>query len=83
MFAAWFLPLKGQYCPVVVVGDENGRAVVWKLLNGIVLERVVEYADLYTLPFWHWNLDTKRGYLDTENLGLGNEEIQRAERSAV
>lgn len=52
MFAAWFLPKRGQFCPVVVVGHENGRAVVWKLINGIVLERVVEYSDLYTLPFW-------------------------------
>lgn len=55
MFAAWYLPDNGMLCPVVVVGEENGRAVVWKLINGIVLERVVEYIDLFTLPFWTWD----------------------------
>lgn len=59
MFAAWFLPLHGAMCPVVVVGDENGRAVVWKLINGIVLERVVEYKDLFTLPFWAYNMEVE------------------------
>jgi hypothetical protein len=59
MFAAWYLPKDGAFCPVVVVGEENGRAVVWKLLNGIVLERVVEFSDLFTLPFWVSNLETR------------------------
>jgi hypothetical protein len=58
VFAAWFLPSSGRgYCPVVVVGEEGGRAVVWKLVNGIVLERVVEFCDLFTLPFWTWNFE--------------------------
>lgn len=60
MYAAWYLPLKGAAtCPVVVVGEENGRAVVWKLIGGIVLERVVEYADLFTLDHWIDNLEIK------------------------
>jgi hypothetical protein len=59
MFAAWYLPLNGSLCPVIVVGEERGRAIVWKLINGIVLERVVEFADLYTLPFWSFNLEVK------------------------
>lgn len=42
----------------MVVGEENGRAVVWKLINGVVLERVVEYKDLFTLPFWTWDFRT-------------------------
>lgn len=41
-----------------MVGEERGRAVVWKLLNGIVIERVVEYSDLFSLPFWTFNLET-------------------------
>ena len=41
MYTAWYIPLSGRLCPVLVVGEEEGRAVVWKLLNGIVLERVV------------------------------------------
>lgn len=59
MFAAWFIPERGGICPVVVVGEEEGKAIVWKLLNGLVLERVVEFSDLFTLPFWVTNLDTR------------------------
>jgi hypothetical protein len=59
MYAAWFLPLNGRgICPVLVVGEENGRAVVWKLINGLVLERVVEFSDLFTLPVWKPDLST-------------------------
>lgn len=59
MFAAWYLPLSGKICPVIVVGEEGGRAVVWKMINGIVLERVVERSDLFTLPFWTQTFETK------------------------
>lgn len=59
MYAAWFLPLSGQFCPVLVVGDEMGKAVVWKLINKVVVERVVEYKDLFTLPFWSFNMNTE------------------------
>lgn len=58
MYAAWFLPTAGQFCPVLVVGEERGRAVIWKLLNGIVIERVVEFSDLFSLPFWTFNMET-------------------------
>lgn len=58
MFAAWFIPPTGKFCPVIVVGEEGGKVIVWKLLNGIVLERVVEYSDLFTLDYWIPNMET-------------------------
>ncbi len=58
MFAAWYLPLSGRICPVVVVGEENGRCIVWKVLNGIILERVVERSDVFTSPFWTQTFET-------------------------
>ena len=36
-----------------------GKAVVWKLINKVVVERVVEYKDLFTLPFWSFNMNTE------------------------
>lgn len=59
MYLAWYLPLTGRICPVVVVDVEGERAVVWKVLNGIILERVVEFSDLFTLPFWTQEFSTK------------------------
>ena len=47
------------FCPVVVVGKKAGVQLCGKLLNGIVLERVVEFSDLFTLPFWTQNFNTK------------------------
>lgn len=42
-----FVPDSGiGICPAVLVGEENGRAVIWKVINGIVLERVVNFSDL-------------------------------------
>lgn len=52
MYVAWFIPIRGGVCPVIVKGEENGRAVVLKLINGVVLERVVEFADLFVLNEW-------------------------------
>lgn len=54
---AWFWPKRGNPCPVLVVGTEGKNLVVWKLINGIVLERVVSAKDVYTLPFWISNLE--------------------------
>lgn len=42
-----FVPDNGVgICPAVLVGSENGRAVIWKIINGVVLERVVEFTNL-------------------------------------
>lgn len=42
-----FVPESGiGICPAVLVGEEGGRAVIWKIINGVVLERVVEFRDL-------------------------------------
>ena len=55
-YRAWYLPKNGSPCPVLVVGEEKGLLVVWKLINGIVLERVVRGEDLYTSDYWEGNL---------------------------
>lgn len=49
-YKAWFIPEKGRgaACPVMVVDEEgDGLLVVWKLIGGIVLERVVMARDVY------------------------------------
>lgn len=52
MYIGWYIPNRGGICPVIVKGEENGKAVVLKLINGIVLERVVEFYDLFVLDTW-------------------------------
>lgn len=37
---------KGE-CPVIVVGEEDGFLIVWKLIKGIILERVVPKEKIY------------------------------------
>jgi len=50
---AWYAGRNGNgVCPVLIVGLEKGNAVVWKLINNVVLERVVPLDKLYILPFW-------------------------------
>lgn len=49
-YEAWYIPEpgRGSACPVLVVGvEKSGLFVVWKLIAGIVLERVVEGKNLY------------------------------------
>lgn len=42
-----FVPDNGiGICPAILVGGEGGRAIIWKIIDGIVLERVVEFTDL-------------------------------------
>lgn len=50
---AWYQGVNGVgSCPVLIVGVERNHAVVWKLINKIVLERVVPLDKLYITPFW-------------------------------
>jgi hypothetical protein len=53
---AWYFG-RGAVCPVLVVGTEGKRLVVWKLINGVILERVVEARDIFTLSYWINNLE--------------------------
>ncbi len=49
-YPAFYIPEKGRgaACEVLVVGTEkNGLFIVWKLIAGIVLERVVHGKDLW------------------------------------
>lgn len=41
-------------CPAVLVGEENGLAVIWKVINGIVLERVVYFENLIKIEEEQW-----------------------------
>lgn len=52
MYIGWYIPVRGGVCPVIVKGEEGGKAVVLKLINGIVLERVVEFSDIFVLDTW-------------------------------
>ncbi len=55
-YKAWYIPKRGSPCPILVVGVEKGLLVVWKLINGVVLERVVSGNDVFVSDYWKGDL---------------------------
>ena len=52
-YKGWFIDKRnGVVMPVIIVGFEDDNLIVWKLINGIVLERVVSRDKIFLSEEW-------------------------------
>ena len=52
-YKGWFIDKRnGVAMPVIIVGFEGDNLIVWKLINGIVLERVVSRDKIFLSEEW-------------------------------
>lgn len=52
-YKGWLIDKRnGVAMPVIIVGFEDDNLIVWKLINGIVLERVVSRDKIFLSEEW-------------------------------
>ena len=52
-YKGWLIDKRnGAAMPVIIVGFEDDNLIVWKLINGIVLERVVSRDKIFLSEEW-------------------------------